>query len=191
MLGALEGEQAAGLAPGVELVLEASRGSATPPPVAAASDGNFTIAGVPPGQYRLRTAAQPPGWFLASAVVRGVNALTSDFSVEAGEEILDIAVTLTDRPAGVTGSVYDARAGVYVPRYGRLNSERDPLFHQLDVRVEKVWRPGPFLIAAYLDVQNVYNQQNREGVRYSYDYRESEEITGLPFFPNLGLRGEL
>ncbi len=91
----------------------------------------------------------------------------------------------------VVDSVYDARSGVYVPVYGPVNSERDPMFHQLDVRVEKQFRIGTGSLAVYLDAQNVYNAENQEGVRYSYDYREKEAVSGLPFFPNLGLRGEL
>lgn len=91
----------------------------------------------------------------------------------------------------IVGAVYDARTGLYVPRYGAVNSERTELFHQLDLRVEKVWRPGPLLLALYLDVQNVYNAQHVEELRYAYDYSESEAVTGLPFFPNLGFRGEL
>ncbi|MET0412944.1 MAG: TonB-dependent receptor, partial [Polyangiaceae bacterium] len=91
----------------------------------------------------------------------------------------------------ITGAVYDARSGLYIPRYGAVNSERTPLFHQLDFRVEKAWHPGPLTLALYLDIQNVYNARHREDVRYAYDYSTSEGVTGLPFFPNLGFRGEL
>jgi TonB family protein len=91
----------------------------------------------------------------------------------------------------VVGSVYDARTGVYVPVYGAVNSERDPMFHQLDVRVEKNFRVGPGSIAVYLDLQNAYNHANQEGVRYSYDFRQKESLSGLPILPNLGIRGEL
>jgi len=91
----------------------------------------------------------------------------------------------------VTGSVYDARAGVYIPIYGALNSDRNPAFHQLDLRVEKKWRAGPVDVAAYLDLQNAYNAENQEGFRYSYDYSKREAVSGLPIFPNIGVRGEL
>ena len=91
----------------------------------------------------------------------------------------------------VEASVYDATTGIYVPRYGATNSERDPMFHQLDVRFEKEWQIGPVELAAYIDVQNAYNAENAQGYSYSYDYSEREAVTGLPFFPNLGLRGEL
>jgi TonB dependent receptor/TonB-dependent Receptor Plug Domain len=91
----------------------------------------------------------------------------------------------------IQGSVYDVRTGVYLPTYGATNSVRDPMFNQLDARVEKEWQVGPAKVAAYLDVQNVYAAKNSEGYRYSFDYSKREAVTGLSLFPNLGLRGEL
>ena len=91
----------------------------------------------------------------------------------------------------VQGSVYDASTGLYRPLYGDVNSARDAAFHQLDLLVEKTWRFSEGKLAAYLDLQNAYNRQNPEGVSYSYDYSKSEVATGLPIFPNLGVRGEL
>jgi hypothetical protein len=91
----------------------------------------------------------------------------------------------------VTGSVFDARTGVYVPTHGPVNSDRNPMFHQLDVRVEKRFKIGAFTLAPYLDVQNAYNATNAAGYTYNYDYSKREAASGLPLFPNLGLRGEL
>ncbi len=91
----------------------------------------------------------------------------------------------------ITGAVYDVRSGVYLPTYGATNSRRDPMFNQLDARVEKEWQVGPGKIAAYVDVQNVYAAQNPEGYRYSFDYSKREAVSGLSLFPNLGVRGEL
>jgi hypothetical protein len=42
-----------------------------------------------------------------------------------------------------------------------------------------------------VDIQNVYNQGNAEGLSYNYNYTKREYVTGLPFLPSLGLRGEL
>jgi TonB family protein len=91
----------------------------------------------------------------------------------------------------VTGSVFDARTGVYVPTYGPVNSERNALFQELDVRVEKAIKIGSFTLATYLDVQNVYNAKNPVGYTYNYDYSKREVARGLPLFPNFGIRGEL
>jgi hypothetical protein len=91
----------------------------------------------------------------------------------------------------VIGSVYDAGTDIYYPLYGAQNAERDPAFQQLDLRVEKGFDIGSGKLAIYLDVQNVYAKDNAEGFTYSYDYSQREPATGAPFFPNLGLRGEL
>jgi TonB dependent receptor len=91
----------------------------------------------------------------------------------------------------VVGSVYDANGDYYVPTYGAVNSARDPLFHQLSVRAEKTWTFRAWRLAAYLDVQNVYNHRSQEGLQYSYDYARSEPVQGLPILPSLGLRGEI
>jgi len=91
----------------------------------------------------------------------------------------------------VVGASFNRDDGQYSPIYGPLNSSRNPAFHRLDVRVEKLWKFHDWKLAAYVDVQNVYNQKNQEGVIYSYDYADQEPVNGLPFFPNLGLRGEL
>jgi TonB family protein len=91
----------------------------------------------------------------------------------------------------INSAVYDARTGVYVPVYGRVNSDRDPFFQQLDLRVEKGFRAGPVKLAAYLELQNAYNAKNYQGADYAFDYSKKEQSPGMPFFPNLGFKGEL
>jgi len=91
----------------------------------------------------------------------------------------------------INGATYDVRSGVYLPTYGATNSRQNPLFNQLDAKVEKQWQLGPLALAAYLDVQNVYAAKNPEGYRYSFDYSKREAVSGLSLFPNLGVRGEL
>ena len=39
----------------------------------------------------------------------------------------------------VIGSIYDALNDVYIPIDGRVNSLRNPLFNQLDIRIQKKW----------------------------------------------------
>ncbi|MDF1565772.1 MAG: TonB-dependent receptor [Deltaproteobacteria bacterium] len=90
----------------------------------------------------------------------------------------------------VVSSIFDAAAGVYVPVYGDVNSERLPAFHQLDLRVDRTWVFPRWKFSAYLDVQNAYAHGNVEGTRYSYDYAQSEALTGLPILPVFGVKGE-
>jgi hypothetical protein len=91
----------------------------------------------------------------------------------------------------VAGAVYDASSDTYRPLYAAINDARLPAFHQLDLRAEKLWRLGPVDLTAYLEVMNVYNAKNQEGLRYSFDYRQAAGVQGMPFFPNVGIRGAL
>jgi TonB family protein len=91
----------------------------------------------------------------------------------------------------VVNAVYDARTAVYQPVFGDVNSDREPVFHQLDLLGQKTWRFADWSLSAYLDVQNAYNASVRDGTEYSYDYSESRPTSGMPLFPNFGVRGEL
>ena len=59
---------------------------------------------------------------------------------------------------------YDENVGTYLPlsAYPPYGS-RLPLFHSLDLRVDKTWKFGWGKLGAYLDVLNVYNQGNVDG----------------------------
>jgi hypothetical protein len=90
-----------------------------------------------------------------------------------------------------TYGFYDENAGSYlsVPAFPP-NGARLPLFHQLDIRVDKTWKFKHWQLGAYLDLQNVYNRQNAEGVSFNYNSTAQTYAAGLPFLPSIGLRGE-
>jgi TonB family protein len=88
-------------------------------------------------------------------------------------------------------AVYSADAGTYVPLQGKPFTERLPLFHQLDVRVDKRWQFKSWALSAYLDVQNVYNNPAKEDWIYNFDFSRRGYQTGVPIIPSIGLRGEL
>jgi hypothetical protein len=87
-------------------------------------------------------------------------------------------------------ALYAASAGTYTPLEGQLFSQRLPLFHQLDIRVDKRWQFRNWEFGAYLDVYNAYNHASVEGVAYDYRYAKSSYMTGLPFLPSVGVRGQ-
>jgi len=92
----------------------------------------------------------------------------------------------------VLGGVMDYDAGTYAPvNSANLNSGRTGAFHQLDLRVDKTWTFSAWKLSAYLDIQNTYLHQNPEGVSYNYNYSQSSALSGIPFLPIIGLRGEL
>lgn len=87
-------------------------------------------------------------------------------------------------------ALYAADSGSYVPMQGQLYSQRLPLFHQLDMRLDKRWQVKNYRISAYLDVYNVYNNPAVEGISYDFNYARQIYQTGVPFLPSVGVRGE-
>lgn len=73
---------------------------------------------------------------------------------------------------------------------GAVNSARLPFFHQLDVRVEKTWVYDYFTLRAFLSIINTYNRENPEGFDFNFDFTQQEFFSGLPVFPNIGVRAE-
>lgn len=87
------------------------------------------------------------------------------------------------------GGIFDADYDTYLPVPGGVNSERLPLFHQLDFRIDYTFAFTRWALTLFLDLQNVYNQRNVEGVAYNYDYTQRTYFQGLPVLPALGIRG--
>lgn len=106
------------------------------------------------------------------------------FRVVSGN--MDTPVT---RFPGLPGFYVDP-SGSYTPLQGKQNSERLPLFHQLDVRLERTWQFADWRLLAYLDVWNAYNNAAVEAYQYNFDFSSRAPQTGLPILPSLGLRGE-
>ena len=91
----------------------------------------------------------------------------------------------------VLGGVLDSDRNLYIPIYGAVNSERAPMHHQLDLRVDYSWQWGPVAATAFLDVQNVYLNDSVMAYFYSYDYMQRAAFRSLPLIPSIGLRGVL
>lgn len=87
----------------------------------------------------------------------------------------------------ITDARYDADRDAHVPIYAARPS-RLPVYHRLDLRIDKTWRFEDWMFELFLDVQNVYNAQNPETPRYSFDYRKKTDGISLPILPSLGFR---
>jgi TonB-dependent Receptor Plug Domain/Carboxypeptidase regulatory-like domain len=87
----------------------------------------------------------------------------------------------------VASATYNNSAMEWVPADGPVLSRRLPAFYQVDLRVDRHWRSSWGTIALYLDVQNINNRQNREGVTYNEDYTRQSYTNGLPVFPSIGV----
>lgn len=91
----------------------------------------------------------------------------------------------------VATAVYDANAADWqAVASGCLQCARLPAFHQLDLRLDRRWVFDRWLLGVYLDVQNVYNRQNPEGINYNFDFQRHAYQALLPIIPSLGVRGE-
>jgi len=78
---------------------------------------------------------------------------------------------------------------------GRLNSARYPLYHKLDVRVERTWHPHQRIdLVGFFEIYNVYNARNLYGYWYEneegLDKPKRQTIYQLPFLPYLGIKAQ-
>ena len=87
-------------------------------------------------------------------------------------------------------AIYDADGDEYQHLGTGTYNARMPDFFQLDLRADKKWTHRLWTLSAYLEIQNVTNRQNAEGVAYNFDYSKHGWVTGVPFFPSLGVRAE-
>jgi TonB family protein len=90
----------------------------------------------------------------------------------------------------IVASLYDTNGNYYYPLPGLPWSQRLPDFFQLDLRVDKRFVFQSWVLSVYLDVQNVTNHQNVEGLFYNFDYTQKQYVYGIPILPALGVRSE-
>ena len=83
----------------------------------------------------------------------------------------------------VAGAYFDPNQHKWIAIDGPTLSQRLPAFAQLDLRIDRTWRHWDL----YLDIQNVTNRTNVEGLDYSADYSRQSYTTGLPILPSIGL----
>ncbi|MBA3392203.1 MAG: TonB-dependent receptor [Deltaproteobacteria bacterium] len=86
----------------------------------------------------------------------------------------------------IAGATMDAD-GDYIAIDGPILSSRLPSFFQLDLRLDRTWRRAWGILNLYLDIQNVTNRRNAEGVTYNEDYTVRSYTRGLPIFPSIGV----
>jgi TonB family protein len=91
-----------------------------------------------------------------------------------------------------TYGFYDENAATYLALQSQPpNNTRLPLFHALDLRVDKSWKYPWGTLGVYLDVLNVYNNGNVAGISYDYNSTHSSFANDLPILPSIGIRAEM
>ena len=134
-----------------------------------------------PGQpNRLFSFDQPHSMNLAVSWKKGKWTLGGRFQLYSG---------LPFTPA--LGSVFDSDRNIHIPIYADANSDRAPIHHQLDLRVDRSWKAGPVKLTGFIDVQNVYMNTSVVTYFYNYDFTQRAAFKSLPIIPSIGLRGEL
>ncbi len=94
----------------------------------------------------------------------------------------------------VTPVTLETVDGDPVPVAGRLNSERLPDYHRLDLRVSRRWPSKSGSVTAFVDVQNVYDRKNTAGFDLELDEDTGEIIRSVErwpgLFPSVGITWE-
>ena len=93
----------------------------------------------------------------------------------------------TGNPYTPVASAYQDTDGDWVAVDGPTLSERLPDFFQLDLRVDHAWRRTWGIVNLYIDVQNVWNRANAEGLTYNTNFTQKSYTNGLPIFPSIGV----
>lgn len=91
----------------------------------------------------------------------------------------------------IANAEFDSDRNLHIPSPGAVNSERAPMHHELDIRVDYAWKWGKTAWLAFLDVQNVYLNRSVITYFYSYDYSQRSAFESLPLIPSIGLRAVL
>ena len=121
---------------------------------------------------------------------RHILTLVASFRLGGGWEIGGRFRLVSGRPEpDITDGIFDNDVGRY--RGIELPGQQPdgPLFHQLDLRVEKTWFFEVWRLAVFLDIQNIYNSPNPEATLYDYRFRESGPLRGIPILPTFGVKG--
>lgn len=75
------------------------------------SNGQFRSGGLPAGRYVLRISGFP-GWSMESAMLNGKDVSEEAFDADSDVDLTGLVVTLTNVPAGVTGTVRTSSGAV-------------------------------------------------------------------------------
>ena len=134
---------------GMMMALMGGGGSLSP---RIAADGKFTIAGVPPGVYRLNTPfgmmtmlpfgnMLSGGWTLKSVMAGGRDIADAPIEIRSGADVANVVVTFTDNPSELSGSVTDA-SGRPTPGFPIVVFSTDRQYWTLGSRRVQVARPA-------------------------------------------------
>jgi len=72
--------------------------------------------------------------------------------------------------------------------YSKYNEgARLPLFHQLDMRIDKRWNFHKLNLITYIDLQNLYGRKNISGIIWNQRTQSTEYLASLGILPSIGI----
>lgn len=86
---------------------------------------------------------------------------------------------------GVPTTPYNPDGTLDFTRYNE--GERLPLNHQLDLRVDRKWLLKKSMLNTYIDIQNVYSQNNVFSRRFDYETGETIDNESIGILPSIGI----
>lgn len=133
----------------------------------SSAGGVWAYRSVAPGTYWLGLSGRlPSGWILRSAMANGVDVSDVAFEVKPGQNVEDVVITVTDRPAEIAGTLQNAAGGPatdyvlvlfsadsrrWIPRARRTRQVRPDANGQFIVRDLPA---GDYLLAAVTDIED-------------------------------------
>ena len=106
---------------------------------------------------------------------------------------LGVSGTLaTGYPQTLYGGTLDTKSAAYIPlAEPYATGRRMPMYHEIDLRMEKTWTGKVSEIVGYVDLINVGGATNTEGWDWDYRFAKPRPLRGMPVFPALGLQVRL
>jgi len=74
--------------------------------------------------------------------------------------------------------------------FSEYNSERLPLFHALDMRLDKRWNFSSGALITYIDIQNVYGNKSVGAYRFDYKTKTVIKQSSIGVLPSVGISYE-
>jgi hypothetical protein len=88
---------------------------------------------------------------------------------------------------GTSGNYADGR---FIPVYAGINSGTLPVYHKLDLRVDRTMVMDDWKMNVYFELNNVYRRKNIAGYTYSADYSTRESVYTFELPISFGVQGE-
>lgn len=74
--------------------------------------------------------------------------------------------------------------------YAGVNSDTMPIYHRLDLRLDRNFTYNNWKMKAYFELNNVYHRKNIVGYSYNPDYSSRKEVDSFVLPLSFGIEAE-